>query len=165
MTIRITKDKALSDVAKYFNQIKNSKVENFSKEQVLKLIDDVKDEIEHIDMSRFSSVQPVESETIDKLKRQNKELTIDRWNLVSKIKSLENENRAFNQRGFILSKEQQEEVDRWWEQHKNKKHPDGYFGVNGGPLTYSFNPTSMGEIITVKCSCGEELNLTNFDEF
>ena len=164
MTIRISKDKAISDVKQYINKVKNSKVETFNKDQILKLLDDVRDEIEHIDTSRFAISEPVESETINKLKQQNKELTVDRWNLVSQIKTLESENKAFNQRGFILTKEQQEKVDKWWEKHKQEKHPDGYFGANGGALTYCFTPTSVGVIKDVSCTCGEKICLTNNED-
>lgn len=41
-----------------------------------------------------------------------------------------------------------------------------YTGTIGGGLTYSFTPTGLGVIVTVKeAITGEELNLTDFDSW
>lgn len=36
-------------------------------------------------------------------------------------------------------------------------------GAIGGRLSYTFNPTGLGVITTVKCACGEKLDLTDYD--
>lgn len=38
-------------------------------------------------------------------------------------------------------------------------------GVIGGRPTYCFTSTSLGMITTVKCACGEEIPLTNFEDW
>lgn len=56
----------------------------------------------------------------------------------------------------------------WNEKHKAEKHSgkEPYAGAIGGRLTFSVTPTSLGEIVSVKCGlCGVEENLTDWDEF
>jgi hypothetical protein len=38
-------------------------------------------------------------------------------------------------------------------------------GAIGGRLTYSFTPTGLGHITVVKCLCGAEVNVTDFDNW
>jgi len=38
-------------------------------------------------------------------------------------------------------------------------------GAIGGGLTFCFTPTGLGNIEVVKCACGAELNLTEFDKW
>ena len=161
MSIRISKEKALSDIESYVKNFKSTNESGLSKDQVLKLLEDVKDEVDHIDTSRFIDITRPDNETITKLKKQNKELTVDRWDLISRIKSLESENKQIKKNCFFLTKKEQEKLSSWWEKHKSKTHPNGYFGANGGALTYHFTPTSIGIIKNVRCTCGEKICLTN----
>ncbi len=43
----------------------------------------------------------------------------------------------------------------------NKRHGREKTAI-GGRFTYSFCPTSLGDIITVKCFCGEEIDITDY---
>lgn len=57
---------------------------------------------------------------------------------------------------------------KWNNEHECKyRQEDGnkYVGAIGGSLTYCFTPTGLGTIIKVKCSCGDEIDVTNYDEF
>lgn len=38
-------------------------------------------------------------------------------------------------------------------------------GAIGGALTYSFTPTNLGMIIKIKCSCGEEIDVTEYEHW
>lgn len=38
-------------------------------------------------------------------------------------------------------------------------------GRLGGAYTYSFTPTSIGLVFKVVCSCGEKLDLTDYDSW
>lgn len=56
-------------------------------------------------------------------------------------------------------------LEKWLKEHKcSMKEEDGslkYTGAIGGCLTYSFTPTSIGTIASVKCCCGDEITLTD----
>lgn len=38
-----------------------------------------------------------------------------------------------------------------------------YEGAIGGSLTYQFTDTNLGRITVVKCACGAEIDLTNYE--
>lgn len=38
-------------------------------------------------------------------------------------------------------------------------------GAIGGPLTYTFTPNGIGVVTKVICACGEEKDLTDYDEW
>ena len=38
-------------------------------------------------------------------------------------------------------------------------------GAIGGPLTYTFTPNNLGIVTKVICACGEEKDLTDYDEW
>ena len=40
-----------------------------------------------------------------------------------------------------------------------------YVGAIGGADTFCFTPTGLGTAVKVKCACGAEINLTNYDEW
>jgi hypothetical protein len=61
---------------------------------------------------------------------------------------------------FTLDMEQEKRLDTWKE---NIKPMD--VGAIGGEYTYCFTPTSLGIICVVKHASGQEINLTNFDEW
>lgn len=66
---------------------------------------------------------------------------------------------------FVFNKEQQVKFHEWDEAHK-KRCVNGdpmNQGAIGGRLTFSFTPTSLGEIQKVRCVCGEEIDLTDYD--
>ena len=52
------------------------------------------------------------------------------------------------------------------QKHKKQfKFGQRYSGAIGGAYTWQFTRTSLGEITTLRCSCGEEINLTDWDNF
>lgn len=63
---------------------------------------------------------------------------------------------------FELSDTQEKKYKEWVEQHREKcKYYDPqlgirYVGLGGCPDTFCFNPTTIfGDIVIVKCACGE----------
>lgn len=62
---------------------------------------------------------------------------------------------------FTLSAEQVEKYDKW-RVKKNKKKGEAYVGAIGGAYTFCFTPTGIGTIDCVKCTDGEEIELTDF---
>lgn len=71
---------------------------------------------------------------------------------------------------FKIPKEEMAEYDKWFKRHHTKQgscrkavKERGEYSAHGaidGHLTWEFNGTSLGDIICVRCSCGEIINLT-----
>ena len=69
---------------------------------------------------------------------------------------------------FDLDDEQAAKVFKW-----NRKHLDhcplyGKDGAIGGRVSYTFTPTSLGQIVKVKCACGSEdseVDLTDYENW
>ena len=66
-------------------------------------------------------------------------------------------------RGFPITKEEKEAIDKWKEQHEEEVHCLHTLedrlragGAIGGSYRYEFIPTSIGTVGKVVCSCGEE---------
>jgi hypothetical protein len=38
-------------------------------------------------------------------------------------------------------------------------------GASGGAITYTFTPTTLGLVIKVQCACGDEHDVTDYDEW
>ncbi len=38
-------------------------------------------------------------------------------------------------------------------------------GAIGGQYTYLFTPTSIGVVVRVKCACGAEIDLSNYEDW
>lgn len=71
---------------------------------------------------------------------------------------------------FGLYKEQSEIAAKWMDEHDKARHiPEGkthrYSGAIGGAYTWSFTGTSLGQVVTVTCSCGEELDVSDYDSW
>jgi hypothetical protein len=69
---------------------------------------------------------------------------------------------------FSLTKDELEKAKDWMQAHDKEKHiPSGKTfresGAIGGAFTYCFTPTSIGVACSVKCSCGEEIDVTDYD--
>jgi len=60
---------------------------------------------------------------------------------------------------FRLSKEQQEKLDKWY-----KKQKKAYYGAASGGLKFSFEPTGLGDIVTVSYN-GKKLDLSDVDNW
>lgn len=63
-------------------------------------------------------------------------------------------------RTFKLTKTENKKYLEW-----RSKLPPKYFGAIGGGYTFSFTPTSLGDIIKVKRADGFEIDLTDYDNF
>ena len=50
---------------------------------------------------------------------------------------------------------------KYWQPDERGMLPQG---ANGGTITYTFTPTTIGLIIKVQCACGEEHDVTDYDE-
>lgn len=91
------------------------------------------------------------AETITRLKEQNKALQEDKWvdERLAEMKKQYNEMYENYWRGFPITEEEKQAINKWLENHQ---HPGGAIG---GIHTYEFVPTSIGVVGTIKCSCGE----------
>lgn len=58
-----------------------------------------------------------------------------------------------------ITEEMYKKIDKWYETHNQGKCASGYHGAIGGNITFEITPTSIGNFITVKCSCGAKLEL------
>lgn len=70
---------------------------------------------------------------------------------------------------FSLTEAQQTKLNKWLktqEQVLESQGKDGYNGAIGGALTYSFTPTSVGDIVKVYDSRTKaEYDLTDYDSW
>lgn len=64
---------------------------------------------------------------------------------------------------FSIPKEKVIKFNDWNNKHKEKCPLYMKDGAIGGRLTFTFTPTGLGEIVKVKCACGEELDLTDYE--
>lgn len=64
-----------------------------------------------------------------------------------------------------LNKEQLKKFYEWNNDHIQKCPHYENPGAIGGRLTYCFTPTGLGTIVKIVCSCGEELDLTDYDKW
>lgn len=64
---------------------------------------------------------------------------------------------------FYISEEEGQVIRAFLDEH-NAIHR-GKDGAIGGRFTYSFTPTSLGQITCVKCACGAKINATNFEDW
>jgi len=66
---------------------------------------------------------------------------------------------------FEFYDDQPKKYRKWYEEHNKTCPLYQNDGAIGGRLTYCFTPTSLGVITVVKCGCGEELNLTDVENW
>ena len=72
---------------------------------------------------------------------------------------------------FELTEEELKKYKEWADTHECKfrtqpswaHKPLRYVGDIGGEDEFCFTPTGLGVITKVKCACGAEINLTNYD--
>ncbi len=62
---------------------------------------------------------------------------------------------------FSLSKEEKVKAQVFLSEHR--KH-EGRTAI-GGAFTFEFTDTSIGTVVKVRCSCGEKVDVTNYDEW
>ena len=56
-----------------------------------------------------------------------------------------------------ITKEMHNKMAKWYKKHNKGKCAKACHGAIGGDVTFEICPTSIGDFITVKCSCGAEL--------
>lgn len=73
---------------------------------------------------------------------------------------------------FNLTDDESIKMADWLIAHnsKCKYYDDGTkpynpVGAIGGRLTYSFTPTGLGVITIIKCACGAEIDLTDYESW
>lgn len=74
------------------------------------------------------------------------------------------------QPAYGLFKEQRDAIDRWIIEHDASRHVQPgrrqrYTGASGGAYTYEFTSTTLGVSTTVRCSCGDRIDVSNYDEW
>ena len=50
------------------------------------------------------------------------------------------------------------EMEKWYKKHNRGKCAKSYHGAIGGDVIFEIVPTSIGDFLTVKCSCGATLD-------
>ena len=71
---------------------------------------------------------------------------------------------------FGLYVEQEEAIHKWMKEHDEARHikpgqKHRYSGAIGGAYTFEFTGTSLGTCVHVRCSCGEEIDVTDYDNW
>ena len=69
---------------------------------------------------------------------------------------------------FEIDREQMIKLGEWIEIHNNSSCPFSdpmTTGAIGGRMTYSFTNTSLGQLCKAKCACGQEVDLTNYENW
>lgn len=71
---------------------------------------------------------------------------------------------------FRVSAEQRAEANEWMCSHNKAKHGETtraprYSGAIGGAYTWCFTHTTIGMATLVKCSCGDSIDLSNYNEW
>ena len=87
---------------------------------------------------------------------------VKEWNKDEEIQRLktEMENREKRKAGstiFVIEPEENAAINEWIDKHTKEKHNSSHYaGAIGGRYSYSFVPTSIGEVGEIICSCGEK---------
>jgi len=61
---------------------------------------------------------------------------------------------------FALTEDQSQKIKEW---ENNHNCPIEYSGAIGGKIKYTFIPTSLGNIEKVGCSCGQSIDVTEYE--
>ena len=56
-----------------------------------------------------------------------------------------------------ITPEMHKEMQKWYKTHNRGKCASRYHGAISGDVVFEIVPTSIGDFLTVKCSCGAEL--------
>lgn len=111
------------------------------------------------------------NEEIRNLKAELSALKEEKWR-DEELQKMQNELKAARldmSRGFPITKDELEQINKWKKLHDTKIHnnPDGYHGTAGGGYTYEFYPTGIGTFASCYCNtCREKarrLAYTNGD--
>ena len=60
-----------------------------------------------------------------------------------------------------ITEDRHAEMQKWYKEHNDGKCARRYHGAIGGDVTFEITPTSIGDFLDVKCTCGAVLS---FDE-
>lgn len=63
---------------------------------------------------------------------------------------------------FSLTQDQLHQATRWIKRHKCTIKEEGAIG---GKITYCFTPTGIGMAESIKCACGQEKNLADYESW
>ncbi len=66
---------------------------------------------------------------------------------------------------FYIPLEKIPELNAWIKEHNKTCEYYKNQGAIGGRLTYTFTPTGLGMIRKVKCTCGEEKDVSNYEDW
>ena len=66
---------------------------------------------------------------------------------------------------FPVSKGETDAIEKWSEEHDCKTRSVAECGAIGGRLTYCFTPTGLGIITVVKCACGGQVDVTEYENW
>lgn len=85
-------------------------------------------------------------------------------------KAKEYADEAFSSLYCGFTKEDKIAVKKWWDEHTKEERESlektkKCLGKGSHKITYTLYPTELGMIKTVKCSCGQTLDLTKKNEF
>lgn len=64
---------------------------------------------------------------------------------------------------FDIVGKEAETLHNWLTEHDKTCSVKHNQGAIGGRLSYCFTPTSLGIITVVKCACGEEIDISEYD--
>lgn len=68
---------------------------------------------------------------------------------------------------FFLYKEQRDKALEWMNNHDMEKHTINgvkrYTGAIGGAYTWQFTGTSLGVVSSLHCSCGEKVDVSDYE--
>lgn len=57
-----------------------------------------------------------------------------------------------------ITEEMHNKIAVWYETHNDGKCATGYHGAIGGDVVFEIVSTSIGDFLTVKCSCGASIH-------
>jgi hypothetical protein len=71
-------------------------------------------------------------------------------------------------RTYSVNLRQEKVLNAWMNAHRKDciwMDPDTYKGAIGGGPTFSFSDTSLGTVCKVKCICGTEVDITEYQDW
>lgn len=65
---------------------------------------------------------------------------------------------------FEIGPEQERKASAWLDEHR-EVHAGEDGGAIGGRYTWEFTPTSLGEVVRLRCCCGAEVDLSEYENW
>lgn len=101
------------------------------------------------------------NEEIDNLYKELAAIKEEKWRdkELQKIQKQLEDARSDMSRGFPITKDELEQINKWKKSHDTKihKNSEGYHGTAGGGYTYEFYPTGIGTFASCYCNtCREQ---------